>query len=156
MGDASSDLSTFFPTFAVGSTFLETAGFLTWHGLWDLGTTGVGLEGYQGGVEGGVPLVLFDRDSGADAMVLSPASNFKVGTQTLLRNGTVLGCGLQGQLDSVPVGFQHDTLLVASPRGINATGMLPLCLFFLFVVELPRSSCSSSFFPHATTRGCVQ
>ena len=63
-GDDDNEIIAAFPTFSTApGTKLTSLGYTTLQGIWDVGTTGVGLSGYSGGVAGGVPLVLVDRDS---------------------------------------------------------------------------------------------
>lgn len=60
------------------------------------------------------PLVLFD--SSCNACIISPASNFMVGSIT--ENGDEVRCGLNSGLVGVPRGFTESTILVVEP-GIN-------------------------------------
>ena len=68
-----------FPSFLHSSTtLLSTLGYNTWLGRFcdDRSSHGIGLERYQGGMEGG-PLVLFNSSKpSAHALVLAPMDNF--------------------------------------------------------------------------------
>jgi len=92
-----------------------------------VGTVGRVLEGYEGGINGGVPLVLFDALSGprVDTLLVSPLRSFKSAffstanrPQDLFGGG--LACGINGQVLALPRGFSTETLLLHS-KGLTET-----------------------------------
>ncbi len=88
--------------FDLAAGALGHLGYTTWLGRFcdDRSSTGVGLERYQGGMEGG-PLVLFDSsDPGSQALVLSPSDNF-FSAMMGVRSGYSPSCALsQGHTSS--------------------------------------------------------
>lgn len=84
--------------------------------MWDVGTTGVGLSGYRGGIDGGIPLVLLDEASGTAAhprtLVLSPLGDYQVAyfVRSAHLNGD-FAAGYTSKLDGIPAGHSHATIL---------------------------------------------
>lgn len=71
----------------------------------------------QTGQEGrNTPLVLTDRDF--NAMVLSPAEHFLIGTVALSEEGPVMACGLPSAVKIIPKGTVYRTLLTVA-KGVN-------------------------------------
>ena len=67
------------------------------------------------------PVVVFDgiANSGANhAIVISPATHFK--GATMLRWGDDWAIGMSGEITEVPVGFAHETIIVAG-TGVTET-----------------------------------
>ena len=109
-GAGSEPLSAF-PAFQVAGR-LQTLRYLTYQGTFAGVQRGTGLEGFRGGTDGGVPLVLVDP--ALHTLVLSPLNHFKSGVQVRTPSpGNALACGLQGQIARVPAGFTQETILSA-------------------------------------------
>ena len=116
-----------FPSFNVShseSIFATpgNAAFTTWQG------TFVNLHGPFAGAPGSAdlglsagPVVVFDglESSGSNhAVVIAPATHFK--GATMLRWGDDWTVGLSGEITEVPVGFSHETIMVAG-TGVTET-----------------------------------
>jgi hypothetical protein len=116
-----------FPAFNVthpASVFARSAGaaFASWQGTFS------GLHGPFAGAPGSAdlglsagPVVLLDglaRGGGNRAVVVSPATHFK--GATMLRWGDDWSVGVSGEVTEVPVGFRHETILVAG-SGVTGT-----------------------------------
>lgn len=116
-----------FPSFDVAhrdSVFAgpHPAAFTTWQGTMVLGhgpfagAPGSGDLGLSGG-----PVVVFDGlENGGEnhAVVISPASHYK--GATMLRWGDDWTIGMSGEITEVPMGFTHETIIVAG-SGVTAT-----------------------------------
>eukprot|EP01117_Protostelium_nocturnum_P005067 TRINITY_DN1833_c0_g1_i1.p1 TRINITY_DN1833_c0_g1~~TRINITY_DN1833_c0_g1_i1.p1 ORF type:complete len:782 (+),score=207.18 TRINITY_DN1833_c0_g1_i1:2854-5199(+) len=110
-------LSTF-PSFSLSGGSMPKLGYTYFHNLWDMGSYGVGInQNFKGGIKGGSPLFLFDKE--LNALVLSPFQNFKVGVQAVASGE--LRCGIEALVKEVsPAKFKHTTILYAG-QGINDT-----------------------------------
>ena len=124
-GNVNGAMSTF-PTFSV-EQLDEALGFLTYYSS-QIKSTQIGqwtpdVEIYHG-VEGGFPLILFDSVMD-NAIVISPFNTFmSAGTGfTASTNDSkpTIGFGIISSVDSVPVGYEYQTILVA---GNNVTGTM--------------------------------
>jgi hypothetical protein len=116
-----------FPSFTGGQ--LQTLGYITWqsrmvniewgtnitngpHGTDEPLVNGTGLQGLS--TNG--PVVLFDEEF--NSLVVSPMDNFKSAVHTA--NGMAWETGVSSELEELPPGFEHRTMLVAG-SGITAT-----------------------------------
>lgn len=63
-------------------------------------------------------LFLALTDAGRNAMIVSPASWYLVGTVSLSEEGPRLACGLSGAVPHIPAGTVHRTIVTAA-RGMN-------------------------------------
>ncbi|MBV9850127.1 MAG: hypothetical protein JO250_10680 [Armatimonadetes bacterium] len=107
-----------FPCFQVAGR-LQTLRYFTYRGTFAGVQRGTGLEGFAGGTDGGVPLVLLDP--ALHTVVLSPLNRFKAGAQARVWDlGGVLACGVQGQIERVPAGFTLETIFTAG-QGVTDT-----------------------------------
>ena len=103
--------------------------------LWDNGTRGVGLDGFIGGLEGGMPFVQWSGEEELPTIVsvLSPFDSFPVsylvpryeggvfrqGDGTTLTSPTELRCGLTGMIEEVPEGFVHRYVMYFGTEGVT-------------------------------------
>ena len=118
-----------FPSFSLSedqTNKLPTLKTLTWQSLWDNGTMGIGFDHIYGGLEGGVPVIMWNQtdEYPSDVAILSPFSNFMVGYQVPKFNHPEVksfACGLTGMLQSIPIEFNHSTVLYFGQDGINNT-----------------------------------
>ena len=110
-----------FPRFAAAGARLGELGHYTILDQWEMDMVGVGLDGVDGGLYSGTPLLLYDRDTLA-SVVLSPANHFKAGVQGRpAAFGRDLACGVQGRVQALPRRFRFQTMLYASPsQSINS------------------------------------
>lgn len=122
-----------FPGFssASGVSMLDKLEYLTFQRLWDNGTRGIGLQGYLGGLEGGMPLIQWrsGEQSPSIVSVLSPLDNFAVAYMTPhtfnRRSGEEevrgISCGLTGMMEAVPPSFSHRYVLYFGAGGVTQT-----------------------------------
>ncbi|KAH3763165.1 6 carbohydrate binding protein [Pelomyxa schiedti] len=74
---------------------------------------------FEGGEQGGVPMIIYDDQ--LRTLVFSPLSNFMAGTQTISAHfGDIFACGIQGKVETLPVGFRHTTILSFGTSVTNA------------------------------------
>eukprot|EP01105_Mastigella_eilhardi_P003959 TRINITY_DN1521_c0_g1_i3.p1 TRINITY_DN1521_c0_g1~~TRINITY_DN1521_c0_g1_i3.p1 ORF type:complete len:580 (-),score=103.46 TRINITY_DN1521_c0_g1_i3:733-2472(-) len=106
---SSDDLASCFPSFTDKKTAFN---YLTFQGSFAIPHTGRwNLPIFTGGTNGGMPMILYDE--ALRSLVVSPFDNFMAASQTLSGHfGDILGCGVQGQVASIPVGFRHATIVV--------------------------------------------
>ena len=105
----------------------EKLGFLTYYNVQisgaQIGQWSPGVE-IQHGFDGGFPMVLFDAMM-ENTLVLSPFNTFmSAGTDFIAsadNSSTMVNFGILSSVDSVPVGYEYQTVLVA---GDNVTGTM--------------------------------
>ncbi len=78
--------------------------------MWGQGEINHGVDKFTGGINGGVPLVIFDDSF--RTVVVSPLNNFMVGFQsaTTYLQGDI-GCGIQGRVQNIPINTTHSTVI---------------------------------------------
>jgi hypothetical protein len=118
------DLSTSFPTFGPTHSALNRSdlGFLAWSDCMCPGHVGpwtaAGVSPNNFGSTGGV-VALFNRTLGT--LVLSALDNYMTAGLTWSASlNNVFGAGFNGNLDGIPAGWKHQTVLVAGV-GVNDT-----------------------------------
>ena len=117
-----------FPSFSLNSSLsdLPNLSSLTWQSLWDNGTMGYGLNHIYGGLEGGVPVILWNQtlEYPDIVSVISPFKNYMVGYQVRKsRNPDELSfaCGLSGMLENIPKNFNHSSIIYFGNNGVSST-----------------------------------
>jgi len=117
--DKNNDVSTNFPSFK-RHNYGSPKNYLTYHdtfavshvGTWDDQST------FNGGVEGGVPFVLYDANN--NVVVISPIDNFMISSQTVTSSfGNTLACGVSALVSSLPARFTHETIMYAGNTGVS-------------------------------------
>jgi hypothetical protein len=101
------------------------AGYLTWQGTQiSRGflplASGPPTQDHLGLDSG--PVVLFDATApaeGSRALVVSPATHFKGAVQ--MRHGESWVAGVAGEVEEVPAGYSHETILHATAQGVTRT-----------------------------------
>ena len=115
-----SETSSAFPTFRVEGK-LSKLRYLTFHDRFAIPVYGVGLAKAPSGLDGGVPLSIYDDQ--LRTIIVSPINSFKTAFQSrpaAFPNQYV--CGVSGLVKSFPAGFTSRTI-VYSGQGVNATYM---------------------------------
>ncbi len=116
-----------FPSFIV-KKLDEMLGFLTFYGS-QIADTQIGQWSsdvvIHHGADGGFPIVLFDSTM-QNTLVISPLNTFmSVGTDYVTskdpKKDSYLSFGILSSVDSIPVGYQYETIIVA---GSNVTGTM--------------------------------
>lgn len=117
-----------FPSFSLNPYYsnLPNLSSLTWQSLWDNGTMGYGLNHVYGGLEGGVPVILWNQtlEYPDIVAVLSPFKNYMVGYQVRkYRNPDELSfaCGFSGMIEYVPKNFNHSSIIYFGNNGVSST-----------------------------------
>jgi hypothetical protein len=112
------DATTAFPSIHADS-IADDISYLSFCGCMSHPQRGQKLDGFIGGTEAGVPLVLHDHE--LNTLVLSPLSHFanavQVKSNSLLNS---LVCGVSGRVTTLPAGYAHETILFAG-KGVNQT-----------------------------------
>ncbi|CEM05382.1 unnamed protein product [Vitrella brassicaformis CCMP3155] len=104
------------------------------------------------GIQGGLPLILFDRSLEVSSVV-SPLSRFTVANAALSKERTEYHLGVLGSADSIPAGFQFRSIAVFSARGIaHATRKWGRILQTLYQ-KTPVSDVSVSHLSYWTDNG---
>ena len=112
-----SGAATAFPAFRISE--LPDLKHLFYAGCFAYPQLGKRLDNFLGGLESGVPLVLFD--STLNTAVLSPLNHFISAVQIKSANfADSLVCGVNGEVSSIPPGFKQEFILYAG-QGVNRT-----------------------------------
>eukprot|EP00435_Cladocopium_sp_Y103_P075365 s16_g56.t2 len=98
-----------FPSFGVEE--LENLGFLTWKGVFAKAIYGKGVSQHLAGLSSNGPVVLFNQAS--DTLVVSPLDNFKSAVHTFSADANAWETGVSSEIQSLPTGFYHRTLIMA-------------------------------------------
>ena len=98
-----------FPSFAVEE--LENLGFLTWKGVFAKAIYGKGVAQHLAGLSSNGPVVLFNR--AFNTLVVSPLDNFKSAVHTFSADANAWETGVSSEIQSLPKGFYHRTLIMA-------------------------------------------
>lgn len=101
-----------FPSFAVEE--LENLGFLTWKGVFAKAIYGKGPKGvaqHLAGLSSNGPVLLFNR--AFNTLVVSPLDNFKSAVHTFSADANAWETGVSSEIQSLPKGFYHRTLIMA-------------------------------------------
>eukprot|EP01090_Pellita_catalonica_P002759 TRINITY_DN12359_c0_g1_i1.p1 TRINITY_DN12359_c0_g1~~TRINITY_DN12359_c0_g1_i1.p1 ORF type:complete len:705 (+),score=113.09 TRINITY_DN12359_c0_g1_i1:109-2115(+) len=115
------DYATAFPTFQVPKDGREL-NFFTYQntfayvniGHWDSSTIS-----FEGGIKGGTPFTWYNQ--AGETMILSPFADYMISTQGLSNTlGDAFVAGFNGNLESVPMGNPHWSIMVAG-QGISST-----------------------------------
>ncbi|ELT88253.1 hypothetical protein CAPTEDRAFT_222495 [Capitella teleta] len=107
-----------FPTFLLGNSDADL-GLINYNSAFS-GWGSLQLEKWteksrlNGGLASG-PVLFFDR--GDNAVIISPYKNFMA--SCFCRSNTSVSWGLMGDVDNVPDGFNHETILFYGHQGIN-------------------------------------
>mmetsp|Transcript_86928 Transcript_86928/g.246464 ORF Transcript_86928/g.246464 Transcript_86928/m.246464 type:complete len:826 (+) Transcript_86928:58-2535(+) len=112
-----------FPAFHASggdSGLLSELGYVTWQGCMAPVQHGTNAPAALGGLSSNGPVALFDQNY--STLVVSPMDNFKSAVHTRSHGaaGDAWETGVSSEVESLPPGFVHRTLLVAG-RGITAT-----------------------------------
>eukprot|EP01065_Artemidia_motanka_P035546 TRINITY_DN43453_c0_g1_i1.p1 TRINITY_DN43453_c0_g1~~TRINITY_DN43453_c0_g1_i1.p1 ORF type:complete len:791 (+),score=261.97 TRINITY_DN43453_c0_g1_i1:49-2421(+) len=108
-----------FPSFRSDGGMLRKLGYITWQGCMVNIDAGTDVTDHSlRGLSSNGPVLLHDG-SGA-AVVVSPANNFKSAVHTLSKEPAQWETGISSELESLPPGFSHRTLLVAG-QGLTST-----------------------------------
>ena len=98
-----------FPSFGVGE--LEKLGFLTWKGVFAKAIYGKALAQHLAGLSSNGPVVLFNR--AFNTLVVSPLDHFKSAVHTFNADANAWDTGVSSEIQSLPKGFYHRTLIMA-------------------------------------------
>lgn len=116
-----------FPTVDASAQRINSLGYLTQHHIFGGVVNGLqGLAGYNGGVQSGTPLVLYDPSlidqnvaeavPPTAAIVFSPLESFKVASPAVSPSGPCSGgwaIGLNGMVNEIPANYTFSTLLTS-------------------------------------------
>ena len=91
----------------------------TWQGRYTQHEWGL----LPGGMQGEVPLLLFDNTSAQNTLLRSPAQDFMAMSQARVNSSAVLGLGMMGTFPSLPAGFSMNTVLQAGESALDHAGM---------------------------------
>lgn len=101
----------------------SSLGYLTFSGNQSPDFEGLLSDGtLQGkmGLEGGVPLVLFNDSDAQPSVLMAPVFNSMGESQIFDSSSETISCGILGCVKSIPRGYQHQTMLYAA-YGVTAT-----------------------------------
>ena len=123
MGSKDGVLSAF-PSFHIGGADVGEQGYVQWAGQFAWDDTKIGYWAGNGsrasleslGVRSG-PIVLFDAQ-GRTASMLAPLSSFM--SASVVQAGDMVHVGVVGSMESIPAGWQLDTILYYEDDGVTS------------------------------------